>query len=321
MADEVVMQLGTISTNDNPQARLALRVGMDHVLDVQALSGTAGIDSPISTSLQLHIKNQENEREAVARLAAWANDLSQEEAANVLLHEKDVRFHPPIPDPVKFLCVGKNYAAHLDELARTELIAEMPDEPTGFVKLNEVLSGHRDAVARPKGIVKFDYEPEVVFVIGRPAYKVRREDALDHVFGVTLFNDLTAREIQKREVRSGTRFWTAKNMPGFGPVGPWIATLDEIGDVNDLNIECHVNGEQRMSYNTRDQIHKLADIVAHFSRYMPLHPGDLFAMGSAAGVAVGQPNADELFLRPGDSVDVTLDGVMTLSTEITEENR
>ncbi len=313
------MQFGTISTNDNPHPRLALRIGQNQILDVEAVSDTADVSIPISNSLRGHIENRDIEHDAVTRLAVWAQELSPEEANRVFLDESNVRFHPPVPDPVKFICVGKNYAAHLDELARTELIAELPDEPTGFVKLNEVLCGHRSAVARPSGIVKFDYEPEVVFVIGKPAYKVAREDALDHVFGMTLFNDLTAREIQKREVRSGTRFWTAKNMPGFGPLGPWVATLDEIGDVNDLDIECHVNGERRMRYNTRDQIHKLTDIIAHFSRYMPLHPGDLFAMGSAAGVAVGQPNADELFLRPGDGVDVTLDGIMTLSTEITEE--
>nr|WP_306264965.1 fumarylacetoacetate hydrolase family protein [Pararhizobium sp. IMCC3301] len=311
------MQLGTISTNDNPQPRLALRVGKDQVLDVQAALEIAGLGTPMSSSLRWHIENQDVEREALERLATWAQGLTGEDARKLLLSETDIRFHPPVPDPVKFLCVGKNYAAHLDELARTELINELPDEPTGFVKLNEVLCGHGSSVARPNGIVKFDYEPEVVFVIGKPAYRVSRENALDYVFGMTLFNDLTAREIQKREVRSGTRFWTAKNMPGFGPLGPWVMTLDEIADVNDLKIECHVNGERRMGYNTRDQIHKLADIIAHFSKYMPLHPGDLFAMGSAAGVAVGQPNADKLFLRPGDRVDVTLQGVMTLSTEIT----
>jgi 2-keto-4-pentenoate hydratase/2-oxohepta-3-ene-1,7-dioic acid hydratase in catechol pathway len=174
-------------------------------------------------------------------------------------------------------------------------------------------------VARPDGITTFDYEPEVVFVIGKPTYKATYENALEHVFGMTLFNDLTAREIQKREVRSGTRFWTSKNMPGFGPLGPWVVTLDEVGDINDLDIECHVNGERRMRYNTCDQINKLADVVVHFSKYMPLHPGDLFAMGSAGGVAVGQPNAEELFLKPGDTVDVVLEGVMTLSTDIIEE--
>lgn len=313
------MQIGTISTDSDPRPRLALRIAADRVLDVPRAAETSGISVEVSPTLRLHIARQDDERNGLQRLAEWASGLSAGEGGEAVLDVAEVRFHPPVPDPVKFICVGKNYAAHLDELTRTELIKELPDEPTGFVKLNEVMSGHDAEVARPKGIVKFDYEPEVVFVIGKPAYRVTSDRAMDHVFGLTLFNDLTAREIQKREVRSGTRFWTAKNMPGFAPLGPWVATLDEVGDINDLDIECRVNGEWRMDYNTRDQINKLPDIIEHFSRYLPLHPGDLFAMGSAAGVAVGQPNADELFLRPGDRVDVTLKGMMTLSTRIVEE--
>ena len=313
------MQIGTVSTDSDPQPRLALRIDGDRILDVPRAAETAGISVDVSSTLRQHIARRDEERNGLQRLEEWASGLSAGEGGEAVLDLADVRFHPPVPDPVKFICVGKNYAAHLDELTRSELIKELPDEPTGFVKLNEVMSGHEAAVARPEGIVKLDYEPEVVFVIGKPAYRVTGDRAMDHVFGLTLFNDLTAREIQKREVRSGTRFWTAKNMPGFAPLGPWVATLDEVGDINNLDIECRVNGEWRMDYNTRDQINKLPDIIEHFSRYLPLHPGDLFAMGSAAGVAVGQPNADELFLRPGDRVDVILKGMMTLSTRIIEE--
>lgn len=314
------MLLGTISTEDDIRPRLALRIGQEHVLDVATAIDNAPADVNVSTTLKQHIENQEGEREGLAYLVEWATNLGDEDAKKVLLNEAEVHFHPVVPDATKFICVGKNYAAHLEELSRTELIKELPDEPTGFVKLNEVLSGHRGAVSRPNGITTFDYEPEVAFVISKPTYKATHENALEHVFGMTLFNDLTAREIQKREVRSGTRFWTAKNMPGFGPLGPWVATLDEVGDINDLDIECYVNGQRRMGYNTRDQINKLTDVIVHFSKYMPLHPGDIFAMGSAAGVAVGQPNADELFLKPGDTVDVVLEGVMTLSTNIIKED-
>lgn len=313
------MQIGTISTDDDPRPRLGVRIDAARVLDVSQAALASGKPVDVSPSLRQHIERLEAERGDLTRLEEWASSLETGDAGGAVLDVEDVQFHPPVPDPVKFICVGKNYAAHLDELTRTELIKEMPDEPTGFVKLNEVMSGHGAEVARPKGIVMLDYEPEVVFVIGKPAFRVKSADAMDHVFGVTLFNDLTAREIQKREVRSGTRFWTAKNMPGFAPLGPWVATLDEIRDINDLDIECRVNGEWRMGYNTRDQINKLPDIIEHFSRYLPLNPGDLFAMGSAAGVAVGQPNADELFLRPGDRVDVILKGMMTLSTNIIEE--
>jgi len=215
----------------------------------------------------------------------------------------DVTFLPPIPDPDKFLCVGKNYRTHLEELRRTDLIRETPTEPTGFIKLNSCLTGHDTDVERPPSVVHLDYEPELVFVIGKHASGVKRKDAFDYVAGITLLNDLTCRDTQKREVASGSRFWTAKNAPGFGPLGPWIITMDEVPDPYDIWVTCSVNGELRMRVNTRDQIWKLPDILEHFSRLVPLEPGDMFSTGAPGGVAVGKPNAEELFLKPGDIVE------------------
>ena len=218
-----------------------------------------------------------------------------------------IRFLPPIPDPEKFLCVGKNYRSHLEELKRTDLIREMPNEPTGFIKLNSALTGHDSAVIRPAEVVHLDYEPELVFVIGKPAFRVGKAGAFDHVVGITLLNDLTCRATQKREVASGSRFWTAKNAPGFGPLGPWVITMDEVRDPYDLWLSCSVNGTERMRVNTSEQIWKLPDIVEHFSRLMPLVPGDMFSTGAPGGVAVGKANAEALFLKPGDVVECAID--------------
>ncbi len=248
---------------------------------------------------------------------AGVSDVVERASATSHMRPLDkVEFLPPIPNPDKFLCVGKNYRGHLDELVRTNLIKEIPTEPTGFIKLNSVMVGHEAKVKRPPDIVQFDYEPELVFIIGKPAYRVAKEDAMDHVFGITVFNDLTAREIQKREVQMGTRFWTAKNMPGFGPIGPYVVTLDEIDDVNDLWLTCTVNGHQRSRFNTSGQIFKIPDIIAHFSRYIPLQPGDLFATGSAGGIAAAQENPEALFLKPGDAIDVAIEGIVSLRTNI-----
>ena len=313
------MQLGMVSTQADPAPRLAVRLGDGRVLDVGAGAAAVGTGS-IGASLKAHLQNRDAEAAALEDLVGRVREMPADAAAPMLLDEGAMRIHPPVSDPGKFLCVGKNYREHLDELARSDLIRETPDEPTGFIKLNSVIAGHGDAVARPHGIVEFDYEPELAYVIGKPAYRVKRDRARDHVFGITLFNDLTAREIQRREARSGTRFWTAKNMPNFGPIGPWVVTLDEAGDIDDLDIECHVNGERRMRFNTGGQIFKIPDVIEHFSEYVPLEAGDLFATGSASGVAVGQENAHELYLRPGDIVEVVLDGVMTLTSRIVEEN-
>ncbi|HUR89682.1 MAG TPA: fumarylacetoacetate hydrolase family protein [Ramlibacter sp.] len=216
---------------------------------------------------------------------------------------EDIRFLPPITDASKFLCVGKNYRTHLEELKRTDLIKEMPQEPTAFVKLNDCLTGHDEDVVRPPTVTHLDYEPELVFVIGKPAYQVNGDDAMSYVAGLTILNDLTCRDTQKREVASGSRFWTAKNAPGFGPLGPCIITMDEVPDPYDIWVTCSVNGEQRMRVNTSDQIWKLPRIIEHFSRLVPLMPGDMFSTGAPGGVAVGKPNAEELFLKPGDVVE------------------
>jgi 2-keto-4-pentenoate hydratase/2-oxohepta-3-ene-1,7-dioic acid hydratase in catechol pathway len=227
-----------------------------------------------------------------------------------------VRLLPPITDPRVFFCVGKNNKSHLDEVVRNQLIKEIPKEPTGFVKLNSVMVGDDAAVIRPKGITTLDYEPELTFVIGRRAFRAMRHDAMSYIAGITLTNDLTAREVQKQEVASGTRFWTSKNMPGFGPVGPFIITLDEVPDPHDLWITCRVNGEQRMRVHTGDMIFRIGEVLEHFSRWMPFEPGDLIAMGAPAGVAVGQTNADELYLRPGDVVEIAIEGFAPLRTRI-----
>jgi 2-keto-4-pentenoate hydratase/2-oxohepta-3-ene-1,7-dioic acid hydratase in catechol pathway len=228
-----------------------------------------------------------------------------------------IDFLPPIPDAEKFLCVGKNYRAHLEELKRTDLIREMPQEPTGFVKLNTCLVGHEAEVERPPSVTHLDYEPELVFVIGRPVHRGTRAEAFDCVAGITILNDLTCRDTQKREVASGSRFWTAKNAPGFGPLGPYIITMDEVPDPYDIWVTCSVNGEERMRVNTSDQIWKLPDIIEYFSRLVPLVPGDMFSTGAPGGVAVGKPNAEALFLNPGDVVECAFEQpAMALRTRI-----
>lgn len=299
------MKLATIATGDgNPRPAVEVPGGL---LDLAAALDIPSIKELLTRGAQA--------LDEVSRLVAEVGDSKPGQHPAILAADA-VRFLPPVPDPGKFLCVGKNYHGHLEELVRANLIKEIPKEPTAFIQLNSTMVGQDAEVKRPDGIVQFDYEPELAFVIGKPAYKVAAADAMEYVAGVTLFNDLTAREIQKREVESGTRFWTAKNMPGFAPVGPFIVTLDEVGDVNYLWLNCSVNGERRSRFNTSGQIFNIPKIIEHFSRYMPLDPGDLFATGSAAGVAIGHENADELFLKPGDFCVVELESHMELRTRI-----
>ena len=238
--------------------------------------------------------------------------------SDLLLDAKTITYLPPIMDADKFLCVGKNYRTHLEELKRTNLIKEIPQEPTSFIKLNSCLSGHNATVVRPKGITKLDYEPELVFVMGKRALGAKKSEAMDYIAGVTILNDLTCRDLQLREVASGSRFWTGKNIPGFGPLGPEIITIDEIPNPYDLWMTCSVNGEERMRVNTQDQIWKISDILEHFSRFIPIEAGDMFSTGAPGGVAVGKENAEALYLKPGDVVECAIDGISTLRTTIAE---
>jgi len=308
------MRLLTFSDPDDGRPTLGVRYGQ-RVLDIAGAARIAGI-AGMPRTLKALLAAGPNAMARVRELsgASQAHDGGRFDAA--WRDEATLEYLPPIDDADKFLCVGKNYRQHLAELQRTNLIKEIPDEPTAFVKLNSSLVGHRAKVARPDGIVRLDYEPELVFVIGRRALGVKKAEAFNCVAGVTILNDLTDRDSQEREVRSGSRFWTGKNIPGFGPLGPELITLDEIADPYDLWMTCSVNGELRMRVNTRDQIWKLPDIVEHFSRHIPIEPGDMFSTGAPGGVAVGKPNAAELFLKPGDVVECGIEGFATLRTTI-----
>jgi 5-carboxymethyl-2-hydroxymuconate isomerase/acylpyruvate hydrolase len=309
------MRLVTFTFLDRDEPTLGVRIDQ-RVLDIGAAAKAAGLDA-LPASMKSLLAGGPDAMARLHHLAAAA----QKDKARFDVAWRDasaIRYLPPVPDADKFLCVGKNYRSHLEELKRTNLIKEIPSEPTSFVKLNSCLVGHGAKVARPAGIVRLDYEPELVFVIGKRALGVKKEYAMSHVAGVTILNDLTDRDSQEREVASGSRFWTGKNIPGFGPLGPELITIDEIADPYDLWMTCAVNGEQRMRVNTRDQIWKLPDILEHFSRYIPIEPGDMFSTGAPGGVAVGKPNAAALFLKPGDVVECGIEGIATLRTTIVE---
>lgn len=310
------MLLALIRTKTGDRPRLALSAGDGRLIDVLAAHERRGQggEAEAFRSVKTLIEGGERALDALRELDEWSAGRLEEGAGSFLIKEAEVEFLPPVPDPEKFLCVGKNSKFHREELVQTGLIKEIPQEPTGFIKLTSVLVGHEAEVARPDGIEEFDYEPEMAFVISKPGYRVRPEEALDHVFGVTAFNDLTAREIQRREVQSGTKFWTAKNMPGFGPIGPYVATLDEIERPDDLWVTCHVNSELQSRFNTSDLIYQIPDILEHFTRYMPMNAGDLYATGSIGGVGAAKENPT--FLKPGDIVEAGIEGLMTLRTRI-----
>jgi len=288
------------------------RVGIvrgDQVVDVEAAANALHRPVP-ATTVKIALTSGAQTIAALEDLAGAA------ERANLLCPIAGLKFLPPIPDPSKFFCVGKNNKKHREELAANKMLTEVPNEPTGFIKLVSTMSGDGDEVVKPDDITTLDYEPELCYVVGKRAHRVSKADAMDYISGFTLTNDVSAREIQQREVASGSRFWTAKNMPGFAPVGPFILTMDEVTDTDDLWVTCDVNGKRRLRSNTGDYLYKIPDVLEHFSRYVVFEPGDLIAMGAPSGVAVGQPNAAELYLQPGDDMVISFEGLMSLRTRI-----
>jgi 2-keto-4-pentenoate hydratase/2-oxohepta-3-ene-1,7-dioic acid hydratase in catechol pathway len=214
-----------------------------------------------------------------------------------------VRIGPCVGQVGNFIAVGLNYAEHA-----TETDAEIPEEPILFNKAASCIVGPYDDVILPPGSVKSDWEVEIAFVIGKRASNVSEADALGHVAGYCICNDVSEREYQ---LERGGQWVKGKCCPTFGPIGPWLVTPDEIPDPQALSLWLDVNGERVQSSSTRTMIFPIAHLVSYISRYMILEPGDLVTTGTPPGVGLGMK--PPRFLKPGD--------VMTLSVEGLGEQR
>jgi acylpyruvate hydrolase len=227
-----------------------------------------------------------------------------------ILYQPDrVEFLPPVPRPGKILAAGRNFADHAAEMgsaASNEIL-------TGFVKVASSLVGHNGAVIYPTFTRALDYEAEVAAVIGRRGKNVPPERALELVAGYTIFNDLSARDVQRAESRRGNHL-LGKNFDTAGPLGPYLVTADEIPDPQRLTIELRVNGELRQRGSTAQMIHSMAALISHWSQ-MTLYPGDIITSGTPSGVAAGRGD-DSWFLRPGDVVEVTVERLGTLRNTV-----
>lgn len=212
---------------------------------------------------------------------------------------------PPVVRPDKFICIGLNFRSHALEAA-----IPIPEIPTFFVKLPNALIGHRRDVPIPRVSHRIDWEGEVAFVISRRASEVGEDEALQHVAGYTIVNDVTARDYQFK-----TSQWiVGKTFDGFGPVGPVISTPDELPDPHTLKLTTQVNGVVQQEGSSDDFVFTIAQLVSFLSSIMTLEPGDIVATGTPAGI--GALQKPRRWLRNGDTVDVTVAGVGTLTNTI-----
>jgi 2,4-diketo-3-deoxy-L-fuconate hydrolase len=216
------------------------------------------------------------------------------------------RLGPPVAGTGKMLCIGLNYTDHAAETG-----SKLPTEPILFMKATSAIQGPNDPIPLPRGSTATDWEVELGVVIGRPAKHVTEARALAHVAGYCVVNDVSERNFQK--YRGGQ--WTkGKSCDGFGPVGPWLVTPDEVGDPQALDLWCAVNGIRRQDGNTADMVFGVAHLIAYLSDFMTLQPGDIVATGTPAGVALGM--AEPAYLKPGDRVALGVAGLGEQSAEI-----
>ena len=302
------MRLITYASNPAAAPRIGVRVG-HRVLDIEGASRVDG--EPLPNSMKGLLREG---RGALARVQALARKAQSNAGrlAGALFEERSIRFLPPVPDPERLLCVDANDAARAQEPGKNG----RGDAARAVTKLNSCLVGHDAKVAIPPPARRLVCEPAFVFVVGRRALGVKGEEAMDCVVGVTLLNDFVERDMQPREAAPGESSRTCGDAAGFTPLGPEIVTMDEIADPYDLWITCSVNGEERLRASTREAVSRLPAILEHFSRTVPIEPGDMFSIGARGGVAAGKADASDPSLKPGDVVECALEGLTTLRTLI-----
>jgi 2,4-didehydro-3-deoxy-L-rhamnonate hydrolase len=213
----------------------------------------------------------------------------------------DVRLGPPLMRPSKIVCVGLNYAQHAAESGM-----DVPEEPVLFFKATSAIVGPNDPIIIPKGSEKTDWEVELAIVIGKKASYVSEKDALNHVAGYVLHNDVSERAFQLE--RSG-QWVKGKSCDTFAPIGPFIATPDEIGDPNNLNLWLTLNGEEMQNSSTSDFIFNIQHVVSYISQYMTLLPGDIISTGTPFGVGLGLKTPR--YLKDQDVVELGIEGLGT----------
>jgi acylpyruvate hydrolase len=237
--------------------------------------------------------------------------LSRVRADSILLREcreegaivplRDAVLGPPVISPGKILAVGLNYAAHARETN-----AKLPESPLIFSKCTTALAAPGQTIRLPKISEMVDYEGELAVIIGKQATSVKADSAYEYIAGYAIMNDVTARDLQRREHQ-----WVrAKGLDTFAPCGPWLVTRDEIPDPNELGIELKVNGEVRQKSNTNDLIFKVPQLLEFISQDLTLNPGDIITTGTPSGV--GFTMQPPIFLKPGDRIEITIERIGTL---------
>ena len=230
--------------------------------------------------------------EGLARLAAL-------DTGSLPLAPEGARLGPCVANTGKFICIGLNYADHAAESGM-----EVPPEPVMFMKATSAICGPNDPIIIPRGSEKTDWEVELAVIIGKRAKYVSEENALDHVAGYAVTNDVSERAFQIERAGQWTK---GKSCDNYGQIGPWLVTRDEVADPQNLKMWLTVNGETKQDGSTRTMVYGVAYLVSYLSHFMSLHPGDVISTGTPPGVGMGQK--PPRYLKPGDVVELGIEGL------------
>jgi 2-keto-4-pentenoate hydratase/2-oxohepta-3-ene-1,7-dioic acid hydratase in catechol pathway len=271
------------------------------VLDVAAAERDFREGAP--TTIDAVFKGQ-GDVNALRRLV----DKASASAERYFIAPDKAAFGPCVTSPEKIICIGLNYRKHAAETGNP-----VPKQPILFNKYNTALNGHGGTIGvSEEDAQRFDYEAELVIVIGRRARNVSEADAPSYIFGYATGNDFTARDLQSRS----SQWMLGKSLDGSAPLGPWLVTADQV-DGDNLKIECRVNGEVRQSSSTSDMVFNCKQLVSYTSRYFTLKPGDIIFTGTPEGVISGYPKDKQVWLKPGDKIVTSIEKLGDLSFTLT----
>ena len=280
---------------------LGARLGDDAVLDVRGASQLLGMPAPLTLEELLREGNARGLNELIAAAQ------TSRRADPALVKESSITYGRLFTSPGKIVCIGLNYRAHAAEAS-----LKLPSVPILFNKYNNALAAHNCTITLPPREVsyKFDYETELLIVIGRSARNVPEAEALNYVAGYCTAHDFSARDLQLET--PSVQWMIGKTLDNFGPIGPYFVSADRVGDPNNLKIETYVNGERRQSSNTSFMIFNPQKLIAYITRMWTLEPGDIIWSGTPEGVILGYPKEKQVWLKAGDEISSTIEKLGTL---------
>ena len=280
---------------------LGAKLGEDTVLDLRRAAQLLAMTAPLTLEQLL----REGNARGLNELIAAAQTSRRADPARV--KESSITFGRLFTNPGKIVCIGLNYRAHA---AETNL--KLPSVPILFNKYNNALAAHNCTITLPAREVsyKFDYETELLIVIGRSARNVPEAEALDYVAGYCTAHDFSARDLQLET--PSVQWMIGKTLDNFGPIGPYFVSADRVGDPNNLKIETYVNGERRQSSNTSFMIFNPQKLIAYITKMWTLEPGDIIWSGTPEGVILGYPKEKQVWLKAGDEIVSTIEKLGTL---------